>query len=112
MWEKTGEAKSDLEHDEWLDWTNGLWSFNGETNAWEGHPAPFPVELPRRSIKLLSYPGETVLDPFVGSGTTALAASTLGRKVYGYDHSAHYIESARRRLAQSTGVPIENASAA
>lgn len=89
----------DLTMDEWLDWTNGLWTFPGESRAWEGHPAPFPAELPRRLIKLLSFPGDVILDPFVGSGTTAIVAARLGRQVYGYDISEAYIESARRRVA-------------
>lgn len=70
-----------------------------ESRAWEGHPAPFPAELPRRLIKLLSFPGDTVLDPFVGSGTSAVVATKLGRRVYGYDISETYVESARRRVA-------------
>ena len=89
----------DLEHDEWLAWTNGLWTFPGESRPWEGHPAPFPEELPRRLIKLLSFPGDLVCDPFVGSGTTALAAYRLGRRFVGLDLDPACIESASRRLA-------------
>jgi site-specific DNA-methyltransferase (adenine-specific) len=89
-----------LQHDEWLEWTNGVWRFPGETQAWEGHPAPFPYELPRRLIKLLSFPGDVVLDPFVGSGTTALAASRLGRDFVGFDRSERYVNSALRRVAR------------
>lgn len=91
----------DLTHDEWLEWTNGLWSIPGEGRPWEEHPAAFPVELPRRLIKLLSFPGDTVLDPFVGSGTTALVAYQLGRRCCGYDASEEYVASARRRLMAS-----------
>lgn len=103
-WGRTSNAPADLEHDEWLEWTNGLWTFRGEGRAWEGHPAAFPEELPRRLIKLLSYPGDTVLDPFAGSGTTVLVAWQLGRLAIGFDHAPTYIESARRRLAERQGV--------
>jgi site-specific DNA-methyltransferase (adenine-specific) len=99
-WKRETDAQSDLGHDDWLTWTNGLWAFNGESHAWEGHPAPFPEELPERLIKLLSFPGDTVLDPFLGSGTTAVVAHRLGRKCYGYDLSAEYIDSAKRRLGR------------
>jgi len=96
-WEPRGAG--DIDHDDWLEWTNGLWTFPGESRPWEGHPAPFPEELPRRLITLLSYPGDTVLDPFLGSGTTALVAWRLGRKAIGVDVSEAYVASARRRLA-------------
>ena len=103
-WGRQSDTPPDLEHDEWLEWTNGLWTFRGEGRAWEGHPAAFPEELPRRLIKLLSYPGDTVLDPFAGSGTTALVAWQLGRVTIGFDHAPEYIESARRRLVNAQGV--------
>lgn len=103
-WGRTSDAPADLEHDEWLEWTNGLWTFRGEGRAWEGHPAAFPEELPRRLIKLLSYPGDTVLDPFAGSGTTPLVAWQLGRVAIGFDHAPAYIDSARRRLVERQGV--------
>ena len=93
----------DLAHDEWLAWTNGLWTFSGESRAWEGHPAAFPPELPRRLIRLLSFPGDTVLDPFLGSGTTALVAWELGRRFNGFDLNPEYVESARRRLVAREG---------
>ena len=51
-----------------MEWTNGLWTFPGESKKRIGHPAPFPIELPHRCIKLFSYVGDTVLDPFMGSG--------------------------------------------
>jgi len=87
-----------LSHDEWLDWTNGVWIFAAEQPSRVGHPAPFPEELPRRLIKLFSFLGDPVLDPFVGSGTTSLVAYRLGRPSYGYDISAQYIADARAPL--------------
>lgn len=95
-----GERSSDLERHEWLEWTNGLWRFPGESSAWEGHPAPYPVRLPYQLVKLLSFPGDVVLDPFCGSGTTALAAATLGREFVGFDRSQAYVESALRRVVR------------
>lgn len=92
--------RSWLQHDEWLEWTNGVWRFPGETQAWEGHPAPYPVRLPYQLVKLLSFPGDVVLDPFCGSGTTAMAASTLGRAFVGFDRSEQYVASALRRVVR------------
>ena len=62
-----------------------------------GHPAPFPVELPQRLIDLYTYEGDVVLDPFMGSGTTAVAAVRLGRRYLGYDTDEAYVDIARRR---------------
>lgn len=98
-WRRDDGLPSNLEHADWLAWTCGLWRINGETNSWEGHPAAFPEELPRRLITLLSFPGDTVLDQFCGSGTTVLAALKLGRVAIGFDLAEQYVQSARRRIA-------------
>ncbi len=90
--------KSDLTAEEFKTWTNGLWTFNGESAKRIGHPAPFPVELPRRCIKLFTYPGARVLDPFVGSGTTLVACEELGRRGFGFEKDARYVKVARERL--------------
>lgn len=90
-----------LQHDEWLEWANGIWRFPGETRAFGGHPAPFPYELPRRLIKYLSFPGDVVLDPFSGSGTTALAAHRLGRDFVGFDRSPEYVKLTLRRVVEA-----------
>lgn len=108
QWSRTPQATPDLTHEEWLSWTSGLWTFGGETRPWEGHPAAFPLELPRRLIKLLSFPGDTVLDQFCGSGTTVQAAAELGRYGVGFDVAEAYIEGARRRLANLGGGPDAN----
>jgi site-specific DNA-methyltransferase (adenine-specific) len=102
-WRREPPCPSDLAHEEWLEWTCGVWRFGGEGRSWERHPAAFPEELPRRLIKLLSFPGDTVLDPFVGSGTTALAAHRLGRAAIGFDITAEYVGSAKRRLQAVLG---------
>ena len=97
-WKKTYKGKSDISKDEFLEWTNGVWTFSGESKKKIGHPAPFPVELPKRCIKLFSYKGDVVLDPFAGSGTTLVAANMLGRKVFGIEISREYCELAMKRI--------------
>jgi site-specific DNA-methyltransferase (adenine-specific) len=98
-WKKTsGSKESDISKQDFMDWTNGLWSFNGESKKKIGHPAPFPVELPRRCIKLFTYNGDTVLDPFLGSGTTLVASYLNNRKGVGIDIDPHYCQIALDRL--------------
>jgi site-specific DNA-methyltransferase (adenine-specific) len=95
--EATGRA-SDITRQEFMDWTNGLWTFSGESKKRVGHPAPFPIELPRRCIKLFSFVGDTVLDPFLGSGTTMIAAEANGRRSVGIEIDAEYCRLAKERL--------------
>ena len=98
-WKKTsGSGKSDIEKDDFIDWTRGLWTFSGESKKKIGHPAPFPVELPYRCIKLLSYVGDTVLDPFMGSGSTLVACQKTNRVGIGVDIEKDYCKIARERL--------------
>ena len=79
-WKKTsGSLISDITDVEFKEWTCGLWSFNGESKKKIGHPAPFPKELPYRCIKLFSYVGDVVFDPFAGSGTTLIVAKNTKR---------------------------------
>ncbi|HEY7704905.1 MAG TPA: site-specific DNA-methyltransferase [Acidimicrobiia bacterium] len=85
--------------DEFRSLTLDVWRLQPESARRIGHPAPFPVELPRRLIELFTYRADLVLDPFIGSGTTAVAASRSGRRYVGYDTDAGYIELARTRLA-------------
>lgn len=104
-WKKTsGSKKSDIKKQEFMDWTNGLWTFSGESKKKVGHPAPYPVELPRRCIKLFSYVGDTVLDPFVGSGTTMIAAHLTKRKGIGVDVDEEYINLSIKRLTEEAKV--------
>jgi len=104
-WRKTsGSRISDITKAEFMSWTNGVWTFSGESKRKIGHPAPFPVELPRRCIKLFSFVGDTVLDPFVGSGTTLLAAAMLRRFGIGVEIDPKYCELAKRRVSTSLGI--------
>jgi len=102
---RSGSGVSDITRQEFMDWTNGLWTFNGESRKRTGHPAPFPVELPRRCIKLFSFVGDTVLDPFMGSGTTLVAAGGCGRKGIGIEVEKRYCALARARLRALAEAP-------
>lgn len=97
-WKKKEKGQNDITKEEFMAWTNGLWTFNGERAKKIGHPAPFPVELPKRCIKLFSYVGDTVLDPFLGSGTTALAAKRVGRNCVGLELNPDFCELAKNRI--------------
>jgi site-specific DNA-methyltransferase (adenine-specific) len=100
-WKKTGgSGESDISRKDFMEWTNGLWTFNGERKKKTGHPAPFPVELPLRCIKLFSFVGDTVLDPFMGSGSSLVAASQCNRKGIGIEIDAAYCETAVSRIVQ------------
>jgi site-specific DNA-methyltransferase (adenine-specific) len=94
----TNDRRGDITRDEFLEWTLGVWTFAGANPRRVGHPAPFPEELPRRLIKLYSYPDDLVLDPFVGSGTTQVAASRLGRRSVGVEINRAFCELAVRNL--------------
>ena len=91
--------ESTISRDDFLEWTKSVWQFPAESARRVGHPAPFPVELPRRCIELYTYSGEVVLDPFMGSGTTAIAALQTGRRFVGYEVSEEYRALAYRRLS-------------
>ena len=98
-WKKTsGSRESDISREEFMEWTNGLWTFNGERKTKIGHPAPFPVELPLRCMKLFSFVNDTVLDPFMGSGSTLVAASRCNRKGIGIEIDPRYCELAEGRI--------------
>jgi site-specific DNA-methyltransferase (adenine-specific) len=90
---------STISRDEFLDWTKTIWQMNAESARRVGHPAPFPLELPHRLIQLYSFETDVVLDPFMGSGSTALAALRSGRKFVGYEIVEEYVALAQKRLA-------------
>ena len=87
-----------IETDEFLEATIDIWEIPSERATKVGHPAPFPVALPRRLIELYTYAGDLVLDPFIGSGTTAVAAVSTRRHYVGFDTDASYVELAEDRL--------------
>jgi len=92
-------GESSLATDEFMDATLDIWRMPPERARRVGHPAPFPVELPQRLIELYTYRDDLVLDPFLGAGSTAVAAVRTGRRWCGYDTDASYVELARRRVA-------------
>lgn len=92
------KVKSKLTTEEWQKWAiNSIWEMQPAKAKMEGHPAPFPKELPSRLIKLYSFWGDTVLDPFAGTGTTLLAAQELGRKSIGFELNPDYIKLINRK---------------
>jgi len=98
-WKKNDRKNSDISKEEFIEWTNGLWTFHGQNKKGAGgHPAPFPIELPRRCIKLFSYVGDIVFDPFLGSGTTLIAAYLNNRKGIGVEVDKDYCDIAIKRL--------------
>ena len=96
---KAQEKKDTIEHDDFIQWTKSIWTFPAVNAKKIGHPAPFPIELPHRLINLYSYEGDVVLDPFIGSGTTAIAAIKNNRYYIGYDIKKEYIDLAESRLS-------------
>jgi modification methylase len=79
--------------------TLSIWEIPPESARKVGHPAPFPVALAARVIKLLSYVDDVVLDPFAGSGSTCVAAAQLGRHFVGFEISEEYCALARKRIS-------------
>jgi len=97
--EKMDGRESTISKDEFLEFTKSVWEFSSESARKVGHPAPFPVELPYRLIQLYTFLGEVVLDPFMGSGQTALATLKTGRRYVGYEVSEEYLKLANERIA-------------
>lgn len=89
---------STISREEFLEFTKSIWDFQAERARKIGHPAPFSVELPYRLIQLYTFEGEVVLDPFMGSGTTCIAALKTARKYAAYDIDKKYCELAERRI--------------
>ena len=97
--DKTVKEESAITHDEFTRWVqNSIWDFQPVSAKQERHPAPFPEELPRRCIRLYSFVGDTVLDPFAGSGTTLRVARELGRNSIGYELNPAYERLIREKL--------------
>lgn len=93
--------KSTISRKEFLEFTKSIWNFPTESARRVGHPAPFPVELPRRLIQLYSFKNDVVLDPFAGSGSTCVAAVESRRTFVAYEKNDSYVKNARRRLSET-----------
>ena len=93
-----------ISKEEFLEATTSVWQIKPASARRVGHPAPFPVELPRRLIELYTFAGDLVLDPFIGSGSTAVAAIQTGRHYIGYDTEPAYVEMARARVVAARGI--------
>jgi len=90
--------KSTVSREEFLELTKSVWTFGSESAKRVGHPAPYPVELPRRLIQLYSFEGDIILDPFCGSGSTCIAALQTRRGFVGYEKSDSYTKLAEQRI--------------
>ncbi|NQT82060.1 site-specific DNA-methyltransferase [bacterium] len=102
------KERSKLSKDEWNELFYGHWNFPGEKQ--DKHLAMFPVELPRRLIKMFSFCGDVVLDPFLGSGTTVLAAQQLGRNSVGYEINAAFLPTIEKKLGLDSPDMFQDAS--
>lgn len=96
---KSQVKRDTIEHDDFIEWTRSIWTFPAVNAKNIGHPAPFPIELPHRLINLYSYEGDVVLDPFAGSGTTAIAALQNNRRYICYDIKQEYVDLAEKRIS-------------
>ena len=88
-----------IDKDQFMEWTKSVWTMNTESAKKVGHPAPFPVELPYRLVQLYTFQDDIILDPFMGSGSTAIAAIKSDRYFVGYDVNEDYIHLAQERIA-------------
>jgi site-specific DNA-methyltransferase (adenine-specific) len=99
-WKKLKKGITTITKNEFIEWTNGVWTFSGESKKRVGHPAPFPIELPKRCIRLFSYKEDLILDPFLGSGTTLIASLLEGRRAIGVEINPEYVKLAIDRIKQ------------
>ncbi len=97
--EEMASKRNTISREDFMAWTKSVWHFNAVSAKRIGHPAPFPTALPYRFVQLLSFEGDIVLDPFMGSGTTAIAALKSNRHYVGFDTSADYTALAEKRIA-------------
>jgi len=95
---------------EFTEYTKSVWTFPTTNGVKDGHPAPFPEELPRRLIKFYTYLGDTVLDPFLGSGTTCKVAKAWGRKSIGYEIDKSYKPEIQKKVGRASelAIPLDN----
>jgi len=93
-----GEKDDSIKKDDFVQWSKSIWTFPAVSAKKIGHPAPYPVELPKRLIEFYTFEGDVILDPFMGSGSTAIAAIETNRKFIGYEINEQYIELAKQRI--------------
>jgi len=103
---KECKEQSKMTTEDWNSYFSGHWNFPGEKQ--KGHIAMFPEELPKRLIRMFSFKGETVLDPFLGSGTTTVAAMNLSRNSIGYEISEDFGPMIKEKIAKSNGLSAES----
>jgi len=111
-WKRENKGQDDITGEEFKDWVLGSWSFNGESAKRVGHEAPFPKELPKRCIKLFSFVGDTVLDPFSGSGTTMIEALNNDRNSIGIELEPKHCQTSIRRIEKECGQKLMTLSPA
>ena len=92
------KRKNTISKEQFMEWTKSIWTMNAESARRIGHPAPFPEELPYRLIQLYSFKNDIILDPFIGSGTTGVAALKSDRFYFGYYTDIEYIKLAEKRI--------------
>lgn len=98
------KERSKITKKEWADWAVDLWQFPPTKKSVSGHPAAFPLELPRRCIRLWSFYGDVVLDPFLGGGSSAIAAKREDRHYIGYEIHKEFIDETRNRMIRGVGI--------
>jgi modification methylase len=108
--EKSVDKVNTISKEQFMEWTKSVWTMNPESAQKVGHPAPFPIELPYRLIQLYTFSGDIVLDPFIGSGTTAIAARQAGRRYVGYENDPAYVQLAQNRIAAYIDSSIDKSS--
>ena len=96
------KGESTIKKEEFMESTLSIWNISPARAKKIGHPAPFPVELAKRFINLYSFKDDLILDPFIGSGSTAIAAGLLDRDYIGYELNPEYVEIAKNRLEDET----------
>lgn len=100
---KVEGKENTIAKEDFMAWTKSVWQMNTESAKKVGHPAPYPIELPHRLIQLYTYTDDVILDPFMGSGSTALAALQAKRHFVGYDIDPDYVKLAENRIAAQRG---------
>ena len=98
----SAKGEPTIEKEEFMESTLSIWNITPARAKKIGHPAPFPVELPKRFINLYSFKNDLILDPFIGSGSTAIAAKLLDRDYIGYELNPEYVKIAKNRLKNET----------